>query len=411
MLIRGTIPKATQEELAWLIDALDAFAVTAEKDGEYWRATYTAEDAKGLRLLGQWMKEKGLECRFDGAGNFYGKVPGTWKDVVLVGSHRDTVKNGGKYDGAYGVLAALQAVASLKDEFGPPKKTVEVIAMAEEEASRFLSGYVGSRYVAGILSEEDLDETDADGVSLKEIFWKMGWDYTADKEGRDDLAHYVELHIEQGPLLETSQTDVGIVTGICGLLVGEVIFTGQQNHAGTTPMNIRLDPTMSAAVFMQEMISWARDKDGAAVCTFGDVKVLPGKENVVPGEIRVTFDIRSQEADILKEARHKMKELTEKAEDGISTEITYAWEDDPAIMEADGVAMLSELAERMGMTHVEMASGAGHDAQIIAMKCPANMIFVPSHLGISHAPQEYTSPKDLANGYQLLKAYLKQLAW
>ena len=411
MLVKGRIPSVTQEEIGWLNDALETYAATAEKDGEFWRASYTPEDAKGLRLLAGWMKEKGIEYRFDGVGNFYGSVPGLWKDVILVGSHRDTVKNGGKYSGAYGLLAAMQAVASLKKEFGAPKKTVEIVALTEGEASRFLSGYVGSRYVAGILSEEDLEETDAEGVSIKEVIRQMDWDFDADKEGRKDLSHYVELHVEQGPILETSGTDIGIVNGICGLLVGEVILTGEQNHAGTTPMSLRKDPTVSAACFMQEMIGWAKSKKGDATCTFGNIKVLPGKENVVPGEIRLTFDIRSQDPQVLKEARHRMSELAKVAEPGIGVAIDYAWEDDPAIMDADGISVLSQLAERMKLSYVEMPSGAGHDAQIIALACPVNMIFVPSHLGISHAPLEYTSPKDIANGYQLLKAYLKELAW
>ena len=184
-----------------------------------------------------------MEVYFDAVGNLFGRLPGKDSQVIMTGSHRDTVRHGGKYDVMLGILTGLKAAASLYGQLGKPEKTVEVVAICEEESSRFpLSSYAGSCHISGQLQEEDLQVTDGDGISMREAMEKAGYLREALSAGRKDLEHFVELHIEQGGLLEDQEKQVGIVTSIVGLFAGEVIFTGHQNHAGTTPMYLRKDP-------------------------------------------------------------------------------------------------------------------------------------------------------------------------
>ena len=400
------------EELKWIENALDCLHETGKMGDLHWRATYTEEDQKARKLLEQWMREKDLEIFYDDIGNLFGKIEGEQDKIVLTGSHRDTVRNGGKYDGALGVICAIAAAGSLYAELGKPKKSVEVVAFCEEEGSRFLSGYLGSRYLVGQLSENAMQERDANGIALTEAIRQDGFSGKGMQKSpqMQEVERFIELHIEQGGVLAQSGEQVGLVTSIVGLLIGKITIEGHQNHAGTTPMHLRKDPVTRAAQFITEMNQWAMAYGEAVTCTFGEIQVFPNKSNVIPGSVSLSFDIRSTSPAILQEAQTRIKNLQQQ-EDGFRYTLEFAAPDAPAQMDEDGLKLLEEAAKSLHLSYRKMHSGAGHDSQIIAQKTKTNMIFVPSVDGVSHSPLEYSKPDDIGHGYLLLKALLREIAW
>ena len=400
------------EELKWIENALDCLHETGKMGNLHWRATYTEEDQKALKLLEQWMREKDLEVVYDDIGNLFGKIEGEQDRIVLTGSHRDTVKNGGKYDGALGVICAIAAAGSLYAELGKPKKSVEVVAFCEEEGSRFLSGYLGSRYLVGQLSENAMQERDANGITVTEAIRQAGFPGKGMQKlpQMQDIERFIELHIEQGGVLEQSGEQVGLVTSIVGLLIGKITIEGHQNHAGTTPMHLRKDPVTRAAQFITEMNQWTMTYGEAVTCTFGEIQVFPNKSNVIAGSVSLSFDIRSTSPAILQEAQTRIKNLQQQ-EDGFRYTLEFAAPDAPAQMDEAGLKLLEEAARKLHLSYRKMHSGAGHDAEMLAQKIKTNMIFVPSVGGISHSPLEYSKPDDIGRGYLLLKAFLREIAW
>lgn len=400
------------EELAWIENALDCLHETGKMGSLHWRATYTEEDQKALKLLEQWMREKDLEVFYDDIGNLFGKIEGEQDRIVLTGSHRDTVKNGGKYDGALGIICAIAAAGSLYAELGKPKKSVEVVAFGEEEGSRFLSGYLGSRYLVGQLSDDILQERDANGITLTEAIRHAGFSGKREQKSpqMQEVERFIELHIEQGGVLEQSREQVGLVTSIVGLLIGKITIEGHQNHAGTTPMYLRKDPVTRAAQLITEMNQWAMTYGEAVTCTFGEIQVFPNKSNVIAGSVSLSFDIRSTSPAILQEAQTRIKNLQQQ-EDGFRYTLKFAAPDAPAQMDEAGLKLLEEAARKLHLSYRKMHSGAGHDAEMLAQKIKTNMIFVPSVGGISHSPLEYSKPDDIGRGYLLLKAFLREIAW
>lgn len=399
------------DEMQWIESAIERLAETGKKeDGTYWRATYTEEDKKGVKLLKRWMEEAGFDTFFDTVGNLYGRIEGKTNGVILTGSHRDTVRNGGKYDGVLGIITAISACASLYREYGMPEKTVEVVALCEEEASRFLAGYVGSRAITGTLQDGNLRELDEKGISLEEAISNAGYYKGVLPEERGDVEQFLELHIEQGGFLKNAGKQIGIVTAIVGIFAGDIYFYGEQNHAGTTPMSMRKDPVPAAAAFVVELNRWAMTKGNNLVCTIGNVVIEPGKSNVIADKVKITFDIRSASPELLVEAKTKIEELLKQFLE-YTPETDYACQDSPVVMDSVGIERLKKLAEEQNQEVVLMPSGAGHDSQIIAQKIKTNMIFVPSERGISHSPLEYTAITDIQPGYILMKAYLKEEGW
>lgn len=404
--------EAMREDTKWIVDAVEAVGKTALRDGEYWRATYTEEDAKAVELLKSYMTESGMEVYFDAVGNLFGRLPGKDSQVIMTGSHRDTVRHGGKYDGMLGILTGLKAAASLYGQLGKPEKTVEVVAICEEESSRFpLSSYAGSCHISGQLQEEDLQVTDGDGISMREAMEKAGYLREALSAGRKDLEHFVELHIEQGGLLEDQEKQVGIVTSIVGLFAGEVIFTGHQNHAGTTPMYLRKDPMPLAAEYIYRLHQWAGGYMEDLVCTVGKITAQPGNANVIPAEVSFTFDIRSAKEERLRQAEAVLLQLKKELEGNIAVEVRVACNEPPVQLDESGIEQLEKIAERRNLRFQKMTSGAGHDSQVIGQKYRTNMIFVPSVDGVSHSTAEFTKAEDIDAGYLVLRDYLETLAW
>ena len=386
------------EELKWIENGLDRLHETGKMGSLHWRATYTEEDQKARKLLEQWMREKDLEVFYDDVGNLFGKIEGEQDKIVLTGSHRDTVKNGGKYDGALGIICAIAAASSLYAELGKPKKSVEVVAFCEEEGSRFLSGYLGSRYFVGITVSEALQHAGFSGKGMQK------------SPQMQDIERFIELHIEQGGVLEQSGEQVGLVTSIVGLLIGKITIEGHQNHAGTTPMHLRKDPVTRAAQFITEMNQWAMTYGEAVTCTFGEIQVFPNKSNVIAGSVSLSFDIRSTSPAILQEAQTRIKNLQQQ-KDGFRYTLEFAAPDAPAQMDGDGLKLLEEAAKKLHLSYRKMHSGAGHDAEMVAQNIKTNIIFVPSVGGISHSPLEYSKMDDIGHGYLLLKAILREIAW
>lgn len=329
----------------------------------------------------------------------------------MSGSHRDTVRHGGKYDGMLGILTAIRAVRTLALELGKPKYTVEVAALCEEETSRFPTSYLGSRHICGTLLDEELNDQDTDGISLGNAMKKAGYLHESLSKGRDDLEHFIELHIEQGGVLEYKEKQIGVVTSIVGLLSGEVYLKGHQNHAGTTPMRQRKDPMPVAAEFIYRLNKWAQNYLDDMVCTVGRLEVKPGNVNVIPENVMFTFDIRSSKPERAQEALQVIDNLKKELEGNIEIEIILPCNEPPTALDSEGADLLEKVAQDCALSYKRMVSGAGHDSQIIAQKYKTNMIFVPSVDGISHSTKEFTKAEDIEAGYTVLKEYLKQLAW
>jgi len=402
-----------ETELNWLLNALEEAGKTAvKKDGEYWRASYTAEDKAVVELLGQYMREEGMEIFFDAVGNLHGVLEGKSRDVIMVGSHRDTVRHGGKYDGMLGILAGIRAAGSLYREFGRPEKTLEVVAMAEEESSRFpASDYPGSSNIAGIMPRSALELTDADGVTLGAAIKEAGYRGEPLDRKRPEIKRFIEMHIEQGGVLEHEGKQIGIIRSIVGQWGGRIDFVGEQNHAGTTPMDLRRDPVPVMADFIRDMFCRIKPYEGDLVLTMGKIDVWPGNANVIPQKVSVTYDLRSADYDLGRKVFAGILNLQDKHYGAVKIEVTPAWEDRPTDLDPQGIEELEAVARELNYPYKIMNSGAGHDSQNMAKSYPTNMIFVPSVGGVSHHEKEYTKPEDLEAGLAVLKAYLKKLSW
>ena len=401
------------EELRWLLNAIQEVAKTGIRpDGLYWRASYTPEDAAAVALLKSYMEQAGMRVFFDAVGNLHGVLQGKSEQVIMAGSHRDTVRSGGKYDGMLGILSAICSAGRLYQRLGQPEKTLEVVAIVEEESSRFIaSNYIGSCNLAGTMPPSAFAITDADGISIQDAAVSAGYQGMPPDRAREDIQHFVELHIEQGGVLEAEKKQIGIVTSIVGQWGGSVVLRGKQNHAGTTPMNQRQDPVPVMASFIHDMFSRVKPYEDEMVLTVGKIELLPGSVNVIPDRASFTFDIRSASQELGSRAMRMLEELRDKYSKKIEIEIIPAWEDAPVLLDSTGVRDIEELCRKLGLSYRIMTSGAGHDSQNMAQVYPTNVIFVPSEDGVSHDEREFTKPEDLQAGLTILSAYLKKLCW
>lgn len=392
-------------------------AIGAHSGTGVWRTAYSPEWDQANRLVETWARDAGLSVRRDAVGNVWARAEGTeGGEVVASGSHIDSQCPGGRYDGALGVIAALVAVRALTERFGPPRRPVEAVSLCEEEGSRFpTASFWGSRAITGRIAPEDPDRTlGLDGVSIAEAMRERGLDPVRVAEARrDDLGHFIELHIEQGPILEHAGRSVGIVTGITGIRHTEVRLIGEANHAGAFPMDLRRDAMAGFAEIASGLINHAHRLGRPAVTTIGRIAVNPNGAAIVPREVTFTLDARHPDpAD--GERMHGvhaalMQEVAERRGLGLSTRLLLnhpACPSDPAILDA-----LREAVGAEGLIATELHSGAGHDAQQMARICPVAMIFVRSKDGRSHTPEEFSSIPDIMDGVRLLAATLYRLAW
>jgi gamma-glutamyltranspeptidase/glutathione hydrolase len=388
----------------------------AQSDGGVTRLLYDNAWAQARNWLTAQFEEFGLVVRGDRVGNLYGRVEGSEPGpVVLTGSHFDTVRSGGWYDGAYGVAASAVALAELVRFHGKPKRTIEVVAFCEEEGSRFPLAYWGSGHVAGRWPEGHGDtQKDADGVTLTAAMEAAGFgkpDQTDPR--RTDLAAFVEIHIEQGIVLERAGERIGAVEAIVGQRRWLVKLSGEANHAGTTPMGLRRDALAGAAEMMALVENEARRLGDPLVATVGFVQVTPNTPNVVPGTTAFSVDARHTDEAALDAFYREL----ESAFGAIARRrgLDFKWEPRlavaPAPMNAALRARVAASCQTRGLSHRTLPSGAGHDAQVLSALCPTAMIFVPSRGGVSHSPQEYSSHQALSDGLAVLSDVLYDLAW
>lgn len=385
----------------------ELYAIGALPDGGTYRPLYgTAWAAAGERVE-RWMKDAGLTTRHDAVGNIWGRAAGTERaKSVVTGSHIDTVRRGGRLDGALGIVAGLTAVESLLASKGKPKRPLEVVAICEEEGSRFATNFWGSRAIVGDIETVDGEMSQA----MRERHLDPGRIATA---ARDDLDTFVELHIEQGAVLETSGTPVAIVSAIVGTAHLEVVVTGRPDHAGTTPMELRHDALAGTAAMIHAIESLARSLGRPAVATVGRLRVEPDQINVVPGAAVFTVDLRHADLRARQELEGRIRSLcsTIAGERSLGIDIRTLQQRPPVPMNRDVRALLGRAALDCGVEAPEMVSGAGHDAQILAARCKVGMLFVPSIGGRSHCPEEATSPRHLELGTRVLARALELLAY
>ena len=373
------------------------------------RVAYSPEDIAGREYTIKLMRQAGLETQIDTAGNIIGRRAGSdgTLPAIALGSHTDTVPKGGKYDGALGVVASIAVVRTLEEQGHRTRHSVEVINFTNEEGSRFHRWLVGSRSMAGLLEQEDLDAVDDGGHGLGPCLADIGGDFSRIGEAvrsPGELAAYFELHIEQGPNLYQSGTQIGVVTGITGRAVFEVEIEGKANHAGTTPMSVRRDALVSASKLVLAIQKMTAEQEICRVSTVGSIKAVPNAVNVIPGNASIGLEFRDTDMEALAAAERELGRITAQAavNDGVDMEIIRHRFTSSVPITPEMQALVAEAAENCGMTWEPLPSGAGHDAQAIASIAPMAMLFVPSVDGISHSPEEYSTPEDCANGAQVL---------
>jgi allantoate deiminase len=392
---------------------LDSASCFGRRGNGITRIGWSPELAAALEWFRERLTEAGLEVETDAAGN----VIGEWRcgsgKAVLVGSHLDTVPEGGRFDGALGVLGGLAAVELLQANGFEPARPIWIASFMDEEGARFGVSMIGSRAFVG----DDLgwlaERGAVDGTPAREALATAGFDLDAFPGARrvDEVGAYLELHVEQGPVLERAGIDVGIVASVVGLLQFRARMRGQANHAGTTPMELRRDAFVGAARAAVELRDAARARRDMTA-NVGWLRVHPDAANVVAGECEFSVDARAAE----EQTFEKLDELVRSTLERIAAEERLEWElevgdrDPPVEFHPDLLAILEQAARLEGASSMQMASGAGHDAMVLARHIPAAMLFVPSRGGISHSPDEYTSPEQCELGVSVLARALALLS-
>lgn len=407
----GHFPTNMAEAIEWLA------SFGGGPDGGVTRTLYSQPWKDAQQALKGWIDVVGLAAYYDGIGNLFGRLSSNDPNAptILVGSHVDTVKSGGKYDGAYGILAAILALGELKQKYGKPSVNLEVVSLCEEEGSRFPLACWGSGMITGAYTFRDIkDVRDSDGVEFMTAMKAAGFGLTdQDYQARDDLQAFIELHIEQGPTLEKLEKQVGIVQTIVGQKRFRITINGETNHAGTTLMKWRKDPLHGSVNMIHDLNEICNEYDEGLVTTVGQLFVTPNVPNVIPGEVEFTVDARHPKESILNDfcERFSSSFLKIAEEMGLGLALNKWLEMEPVPMDGNLNEKVQEICVKNNVSYHVMNSGAGHDAQLFARICPAAILFVPSQAGISHSPFEYTSIGDLETGLQVLTQLLHQLAY
>ncbi|MBL3645100.1 Zn-dependent hydrolase [Bacillus sp. RHFB] len=378
------------------------------------RLTYSKEDFLTRNYIKNKMLEYGLTVQEDGFGNIFGKLEGTLKDApsVLLGSHFDSVPNGGAYDGPAGVIVALEVAALFSENQLTPKYPLEIVALIEEEGARFGGGLMGSRGIVGTLSEESFKNLkDKDGITTIEAMSKIGLDPSLPKRRNpNSIKAFLELHIEQGPILEEKNIPIGVVETIVGLTQFEVTIEGKAGHAGTTPMDRRTDALVAAAQIISQLPSFAIEEGEGTVITTGRLDVLPNGANVIPNKVVFSVDIRSSKEEHINNVIKRMKELIESYQvQGIHTTAEQLLYMPPKILSNEIKDLLKEKSSDLEIPYCSIDSGAGHDAMVFSDVTDVGMLFVPSKAGLSHCPEEWSDARHLANGVQIFYEVAKSL--
>lgn len=380
------------------------------------RLALTDEDLAGRRLVLEWFEDAGLSVRYDRMGNVYARRPGLDDRLapVRIGSHLDTVITGGRFDGALGVLGGLEVVRALNDAGVTTQRPLEIVIFTDEEGVRFETVTLGSSVAAGrIPLEQARALTDRDGVTVGEELDRHGFT-DGDPVPAPEPYAYLECHIEQGPVLAAEELQVGLVTGIFAITWKEVVFTGVAAHAGTTPYELRHNAGLAAAlvtVALHEMVRSGRYGDMRA--TAGRVEQQPNATNVVPGSALMTIDMRCSDAGHMAAAQEALDDAVHRAaeEAKVAVSVRVTAQTPPVEFDPEVRTALAKSASNLGLSSLEMVSGAAHDAGQMAALGPAGMVFVPGlHDGISHNAREWSTPEACADGVAVLLRAACELA-
>ena len=364
-------------------------------------------DIRARRNLEDEMKRVGAEVSYDDAGLIFGSL-GSGENTAI-GSHMDSVPNGGRFDGFYGVMSAMQI---LKDGMASGKK-ITAIDFTNEEGARFQPSLLGSGMSTGVFTREfTYSRTDSNGVTFGDALEKSG--YMGSIENRvkkQDISRYLELHIEQGPVLELEGYQIGIPRGIVTMAVDSVVFTGESNQAGPTPMNVRKDALVAASRFNTAVRDLAAKSGKELVMTVGKLNNYPNAYNVIPGRVELNLDTRSPEKSIAEEYSSMAGEIARKisVEEGVSLKYERSWITETTIFDEDIKKEIEKSCRELNLKYKYLYSWPGHDAQYMNRVVPTAMIFIPSHNGRSHTREEYSSDQDLLNGYSVLKKTVEKL--
>jgi allantoate deiminase len=401
--------EASAENIAARCDLL---ATYSEEPGHLTRRFATPAMRAVNKQVAEWMRGAGMSVHQDAIGNIIGRYEGERSPcpTLLLGSHLDTVRDAGKYDGPLGVMIALECVSQLHRQARRLPYAVEIYGFADEEGLRYHSAYLGSKAVAGTLDESMLALRDQDGITLAEAVEDFGGDPTAlasCRRNSDDLIGYCEVHIEQGPLLEQRDLPAGVVSAIAGQTRSELVYRGSAGHAGTVPMALRRDALAAAAEFMLAVESCGLSRD-QLMATVGQITVYPGASNVIPGRAELALDVRHPRDDVRlsigKELEDRSRELA--ARRGVevewkSVQATESVQCDPTL-----AGLLEEAIRREGLSTLNLVSGAGHDAAIMARLSPIAMLFIRCQGGISHSPLESVTLEDVGVATLVLTRFL-----
>ncbi len=387
-----------------------------DTDKGLWRLEGNELSKASKDYLVETMEEAGLEIRFDRAGNIFGRKEGTdpGRKAVMSGSHLDSVKNGGQFDGPLGVIGALEAVRVINEEGFEHSRPIEVAVFVGEEGSAFERGLIGSEVLTGAISyDEVLNLANSDGELLKNVLGDYRGEFLMDLGG---VEYFVELHPEQGPVLDTEGIPVGIVESITGLYWLRVVIEGEENHAGTTPMKMRKDALVKAAEIVsfvhEKALDMAEKTNGSFVATVGRLEVHPSATNIIPGRVELGIDIRDVNQgniDVFKAAvTDKVAEVSRVP--GMKAKAQVLVDKPPCLCSGEVIEAIERAVRELGLEARKMSSGAAHDAQNLAGKVKTAMIFVQSANGISHSPREWTSWEDVETGVNVLTRVIKDLS-
>jgi len=415
----SSVPVSVDRDRLWgRIEALGEIGAVHGPSGERGsaRLALTDADRDGRDLVVSWMRDLGLDVGVDAVGNVFATLPGSREDAaaVMTGSHIDTVRTGGRFDGVLGVLAGLEVIETLMAAGVTPHRPITVAVFTDEEGARFPPDMLGSLvYVGGMPLETALDVRSVDdGARLGDELTRIGYAGPLPCPAATSPHCFVELHVEQGPVLEDSDTTIGVVESVQGISWTELTITGRSAHAGTTPMRLRRDPAYAAAVITTFVRDLTRRFGGAQVATVGRIDVHPNLVNVVPSTVTMTVDLRNTDDRVLLDAERRLAELCDQiaADEGVTIERRSLARFEPVEFDQDMVECVERNARSLGHSTVRLPSGAGHDAQMLARVCPASMIFVPSADGLSHNIAEYTAPELIGAGADVLLAVITEHA-
>jgi allantoate deiminase len=396
-----------------VLERCDLLASCSEESGRLTRRFATPALDEVRTLVDGWMREAGLHTRRDPLGNLFGRRPGGGERALMLGSHIDTVRDAGRYDGPLGVLVALACAERLQEADLP--FALEVVAFADEEGVRYGTGYLGSSVPAGRFDETWLERVDADGTALADAIRAWGGKPEAIPGGRrtpEELLGYAEVHIEQGPVLDDRDLAVGVVTGIAGQTRARLTFTGRAGHAGTTPMEGRRDALAAAAEWIAAIEAEALDRDAGLVATVGEIAAEPGASNVIPGRVTASLDVRHPDDAAREHAIAAMREQATRI--ATARGVQTGWDE---LQSTVAVPCSPELTEELAAAVTEagheaprLASGAGHDAAMMATLAPVAMLFVRCAGGVSHHPDESVRVDDVEVAIEVTTRFVERLA-